>query len=138
MLEELKKTAAALGKREWRPMLSYVAELHEKSTHPPRPPFEHPWEEIGPGYCYGPAFGHWDLIHQVMDVVEDEPEHARMQLLNNLAAQHDDGFLPGSIWLAGDEPRWNTEAGHPPVWPIAVDAYCKQVDNSKLLCLTNY
>ena len=32
-------------------------------------PFNYEWEEIGPGYIYGPAFGHWDLIHQVLDVM---------------------------------------------------------------------
>lgn len=122
------------GKRAWADMLRYTADLHARSTHPAQPPFDHPWEEIGPGYIYGPAFGHWDIVHQILDVAAWHPDHARRQLLNNLRNQQPDGFLPGSIWMR-DEPmewhrgataaggkgyRWN-QASHPPVWPAAVD-----------------
>jgi glycogen debranching enzyme len=107
--------------------------LHGLSTHPPRDPFPYPWEEIGPGYCYGPAFGHWDLIHQVLDVVLWEPEHARHQILNNLAAQQPDGLVPGSIWLKDKEPRWGLDGGHPAVWPIAVDAHVNATGEASLM-----
>ncbi|MBN1640053.1 MAG: glycoside hydrolase [Anaerolineae bacterium] len=122
-MEGLNAYVEEIGKPEWRAMLRYVARLHEASTHPPRDPFPYPWEEIGPGYCYGPAFGHWDLVHQVLDVLPAAPDHARDQLLNNLAAQQADGLVPGSIWMSGEAPRWNQRAGHPPVWPVAVQAY---------------
>lgn len=122
-LPNLAAEAGTLGKESWRPMLRAVAELHARSIHPPRHPFPYPWEEIGPGYCYGPAFGHWDLIHQVLDVLPAEPDHARRQLLNNLAAQEADGLVPGSIWLRDDEARWSKTVGHPPVWPLAVQDY---------------
>ncbi len=112
-----------IGEPRWRPMLRYVADLHRRSTHPPQPPFPFPWEEIGPGYCYGPAFGHWDLIHQVFDALVLDPRHARHQILNNLAAQQDDGLVPGSIWVRDEEPRWSHTIGHPPVWPVAVQDY---------------
>ena len=135
MLDQLKREAAALGKKEWRPVLEYVAALHEKSTHPPSPPFSRPWEEIGPGYCYAPAFGHWDLVHQILDVLPSEPEHARDQILNNLENQQDDGLVPGSIWLGGDAPRWSPEVGHPPVWPIAVSDYCDLTGSDELAAL---
>jgi len=104
-------------------MLSYVAALHERSTRPPSSPFPYPWEEIGPGYCYGPAFGHWDIIHQVLDVLPAEPEHARMQLLNNLSGQREDGFLPAYIYRDGKLKIWQETVGHPPVWPVAVQKY---------------
>ncbi len=32
--KELKNEATRIGKAEWQPMLAYVADLHEKSTHP--------------------------------------------------------------------------------------------------------
>ncbi|MBN2312052.1 MAG: glycoside hydrolase, partial [Candidatus Hydrogenedentes bacterium] len=115
----LRRAAETLGKPDWRAVLGYVADLHARCVHPARPPFPHPWEEIGPGYCYGPAFGHWDIVHAVLDVVAFEPEHARMQLENNLAAQQEDGLVPGSIWLRGDKAEWDSAAGHPPVWPFA-------------------
>ena len=126
MFQTLKQSVTTLGKPAWRPMLRFVAELHEQSTHPAQPPFPHPWEEIGPGYCYGPAFGHWDLIHQVFDALPDAPEHAKHQLLNTLANQEDDGLIPGSIYMPreGDANRatvrWSRTVGHPPVWMIAV------------------
>jgi len=133
MLEELKRETRSLGKAEWRPMLRYVAELHERSTHPARPPLPYPWEEIGPGYCYGPAFGHWDLIHQVLDVLPAEPEHARRGLLNNLALQQEDGLVPGTIWMGGDKPRFSTRQGHPPVWPVAAQEYAELTGTIDLL-----
>ena len=52
MFNKLKKRAKTLGKPEWRPMLEFVANLHEISTHPVEKPFDFPWEEIGPGYVY--------------------------------------------------------------------------------------
>jgi glycogen debranching enzyme len=128
-LSQLIEAARQLGKPTWRPMLTYVAQLHGRSIHPAQAPFPYAWEEIGPGYCYGPAFGHWDLIHAVLDVVTYEPEHARRQLINNLAAQEEDGLVPGSIWMPRegddqrDRPRWSHTIGHPPVWPLAVEAY---------------
>lgn len=133
MLENLKAEAGRLGKPAWRPMLRYVAELHERSIHPPQPPFPRPWEEIGPGYCYGPAFGHWDLVHQILDVLPSEPEHARDQILNNLENQQDNGLVPGSIWMRGEQPRWSTDVGHPPVWPVAVSDYCDQSGDNELI-----
>ena len=133
MLENLKAEAESLGRPAWRPMLRYVAELHERSTHPPRPPLPYPWEEIGPGYCYGPAFGHWDLIHQVLDTLPSEREHARHQLLNNLASQQPDGLVPGSIWMRDEEPRFSTENGHPPVWPVAVEEYSDLTGTTELI-----
>jgi glycogen debranching enzyme len=129
VLENLLAEVQSLGLPAWREMLTYVAELHDKSTHPPQSPFPYGWEEIGPGYCYGPAFGHWDAIHAIFDTLDAEPEHARHQLLNYLAVQSDEGMLPGVVWMPkpGDPsrsgPRWSRTISHPPVWPLAVQAY---------------
>ena len=113
----------SLGKKQWRAMLHYVADLHGRSVRPAMPPFPYPWEEIGPGYCYAPAFGHWDIVHSILDVLSIDSEHARRQIENNLAAQEDDGFIPGSIWIRDGAAHWNNEVGHPPVWPFAVQDY---------------
>jgi glycogen debranching enzyme len=123
MLENLLQETAKLGKPEWRKMLAYTAQLHARSVRPAQPPFPYPWEEIGPGYCYGPAFGHWDLIHAILDVLPSEPDHARLQLLNNLAAQEPDGLIPGSIWMREEKPRWSKTHSHPPVWVVAAQEY---------------
>jgi glycogen debranching enzyme len=132
VLEALKQGVATLGKPAWRPMLAYVANLHEASIRPPTPPLPHPWEEIGPGYCYGPAFGHWDIIHQVLDVLPTETDHARSQLLNDFACQRDDGMLQGCMYLRQDGMHCG-EFTHPPVWPVAVEAYCDRTRDTALL-----
>ncbi|MBN2392289.1 MAG: glycoside hydrolase [Anaerolineae bacterium] len=138
-LEKLSQSAVTMGKPEWRPMLAYVAALHARSTHPAQRLFPYPWEEIGPGYCYGPAFGHWDLIHAILDVLPDAPEHARQQLLNNLANQEADGLVPGAIWMPRDNDpsrtqlRWSKTVGHPPVWMIAVQDYADLTGSDDLI-----
>ncbi|MBB6052492.1 MGH1-like glycoside hydrolase domain-containing protein [Armatimonas rosea] len=109
------------GKPEWRGMLAYVTALHARSVHPASHHWPHPWEEIGPGYCYAPAFGHWDIVHQVLDQLTTHPEHAANQLRNLLAAQQDDGFLPGAIYFKDGKPWWGETWTHPPVWPLAVN-----------------
>ena len=114
---------ATPGKPEWGCMLRYVVDLHCKSVRPALIPFPHPWEEIGPGYCYGPAFGHWDIVHSILDMLPLDAEHARHQIENNLAGQQDDGLVPGVIYIREGKARWSSQTGHPPVWPIAVQDY---------------
>ena len=138
-LTTLLNAVQTLGKPSWCEMLTYVAELHGRSTHPAQVPFPYPWEEIGPGYCYGPGFGHWDAIHAFLDTQYDEPEHARRQLLNYLSVQSEDGMLPGVVWMpradapSRREPRWSNRTSHPPVWPMAAQAYVDLVQDDGLL-----
>ena len=138
-LTALLNAVQILGKPSWREMLTYVAELHGRSTHPAQVPFVYPWEEIGPGYCYGPAFGHWDAIHAFLDTQFDEPEHARQQLLNYLSVQSEGGMLPGAVWMprADDpsrrSPRWSNRTSHPPVWPMAAQAYADLAQDDGIL-----
>lgn len=134
---------AKLGKPEWRDLLAYVADLHVRATRPAEPPLPYDWEEIGPGYCYGPAFGHWDIAHQCLDSVIDAPEHVRLQMLNNFANQTLDGLIPGSIWMQSApyldtlERRihWRTAVMHPPVWPVVVDQYFAQTGDRDFLAI---
>lgn len=133
LLNNIRMSVRLIGKPEWRPMLTAMAELHARSAHSPRPPFPYPWEEIGPGYCYGPAFGHWDLVHQIFDVYHIYLTHAKRQFLNLFAVQHEEGFMPGVIWMRDAEPRWSEEITHPPVWPFALEACVEQSDDPTLL-----
>jgi hypothetical protein len=132
------------GKPEWAGVLQYVADLHRRSLHPPEPPLRFEWEEIGPGYCYGPAFGHFDLVHQVLDLVADRPEVARRQMLNLLALQRQDGFIPfvwmgenpARTWLAPGTPmaaRLKAAGTFPPLWPVAVEACLAVRPDNELL-----
>jgi glycogen debranching enzyme len=114
-------------------MLEYVAHLHELSIHAPRYPFTRPWEEIGPGYQNSPAFGHWDIVHAILDVVEDEPEHALSQIENELDLQMPSGFLPAAIWMKGKQPSWSLTQSHPPVWPVAVCDYVRATSDRSIV-----
>jgi hypothetical protein len=135
----LSKEAQSIGKPAWRPMLGYVAALHRESTHPAEYPFDYEWEENGPGYVYGRAFGHWDIVHIVLDVMPSCPTHALHQLLNDLRNQSETGFLPGIIYMKGglskrDSVWWKKEyEGHPPLWPDAVQAYVDQTGDSAVI-----
>ncbi|WP_191906362.1 MGH1-like glycoside hydrolase domain-containing protein [Hymenobacter baengnokdamensis] len=126
---QLSRDAGRVGKPAWRPMLRYVAALHQKATHPAAWPFDYEWEDLGPGYVYGNAFGHWDVVHEALDVLPSYPEHALHQLLNDTKNQEPNGLVPGSIYMPGglsgrDSVRWNKDTqGHPPLWPLAVQEY---------------
>jgi putative isomerase len=112
------------GKAAWRPMLRYLAELHGRSVHPPIAHFPHPFEDIGPGYQGGKAFGHIDLAHERLDTVRALPEHAKNQTRNELALQQSDGLVPGVLnFDASGKASWKDNKGFPPLWPVAVDAY---------------
>lgn len=132
MRDTLTTAVHNLGKPEWKPILRYVADLHARSVRPPSPPFALPWEEIGPGYCYGPAFGHWDIVHAVLDTLPVVPEHGRAQIINLLSTQHPDGYLPAIVWMR-DAPRPESDQTHPPLWPVAVEAYTSITGNDSLL-----
>ncbi len=131
-----------LGKPAWRPMLAYEVMLHRASTHPATPPFEYPWEDTGRGYGYGPGFGHWDLIHEILDVMPAAPQHAREQLLNDIHLQLSSGFLPGLYWMrdqkAADDPaiydkaaaKFSPTQSHPPLWVVAADDYLELTAHS--------
>src|SRR5262245_33511441 len=79
--DALLREAEAVDTPQWKPMLRYLAELHGRSVHPPTDHFPYPWENIGPGYQNGSAFGHIDLTHQRLDTVRAMPEHAKNQTL---------------------------------------------------------
>jgi putative isomerase len=127
----LKDSAKGLGKPEWRPVLEHVADLHGKSVFPPKGKLPYEWENIGPGYCYGPAFGHWDLFHAILDSIPVMPEHARRQILNTLAMQQEDGLIP-FLWMKEAEPKFSKDHGYPPVWVFAVDDYCAITGSGEL------
>jgi putative isomerase len=142
----LKGEADSLGKPAWRPTLRYLAALHERASHPAAPPFAFEWEELGPGYGYGPAFGHWDIVHEMIDELPSCPEHVRHQLLNDLGLQLPNGFLPGSVYMpgspssrsaAGTKPQTfvfdRGAEGHPPVWVVAADDYMARTGDRTVL-----
>ncbi len=131
-LAGLRAEAERLGKPGWRAMLRYHADLHAKAIKPAQAPFPFPWEEIGPGYM-SRAFGHWDIVHEMLDVLPAEPDHVRHQLSNDLVSQQQDGFLPGSIYVSPTGITFGKEQGHPPLWPVAADDYARQQKDPAVL-----
>ncbi len=134
----LDKEAKSLGKPAWRLMLQKDVAMHRASTHPATPPFQYPWEDTGTGYGYGPGFGHWDLVHEILDVLPTAPLHAREQLLNDVNLQLPSGFLPGLYWMRTQtstvdaavsdvaQAKFSSSQTHPPVWVVAADDYLEQ------------
>ncbi len=142
----LRSDVETLGKPAWRPMLRYDVMLHVADTHPAVAPFEYPWEDTGRGYGYGPGFGHWDLVHEILDVLPAAPEHAREQLLNDVRMQLPSGFLPGLYWMRKPatgpadpgiyddaNAKYSPTQGNPPVWVVAADDYLQRTGNDRAL-----
>jgi glycogen debranching enzyme len=115
-------------------MLLYLAELHGRSVHPPVAHFRYPFEDIGPGYQGGKAFGHFDLTHERLDTVRAAPEHVRNQVRNELAGQQKDGLIPGVITFdASGKATWKDFKGFPPLWVVSVDAYVDATGDAAFL-----
>ena len=124
--------------REWRSVLRHLAAMHEGAMYEnPRCAAPHPLETLGSGYCFGPAFGHWDLVFALLDSCPVMPEHTLRQLENMLFFQQEDGFLPGAIFFRGEgdvpPPHWYST--FPPVWPLAVDEYTKYAHDDRAVRL---
>ncbi|QYY37247.1 trehalase family glycosidase [Ruficoccus sp. ZRK36] len=123
----------AVGKPNWSSMLQYLARLHQNSTYATDGAFPYDWESIGTGYCCGLAFGHWDIIHEVLDHIPENPQFACKQIINDLYHQRSDGFLPGSIWIKDDGADYSDIFGHPPLWIYAVDEYYRRYESGEFV-----
>jgi len=129
--EALMRESADPAFAAWRPVLEHLAVLRENCILPPVGRMAYPYENIGPGYCYGPAFSHWDLTFALLDSCAPMPEHCRRQLENMFAYQQPDGFLT-FIMTGGGRITTYPDTAFPPVWPLAVDEYCRVVGNGDL------
>lgn len=132
--EALRTEAARAEKPAWRDMLAFLAARHAACVHGPLEPMSEPWEEIGQGYFLGRYFGHWDVIHAVLDQMAAAPWHAAGQLRNNLRTQKADGRIPMVIHVVEGKSTWREGTTYPPVWPVAVDEYCRQTGDNELIC----
>ena len=61
--DALEKEITTFGRPDWEGALGEVVRLHRASILPARDGMPYEFEHIGPGYYYGPAFGHWDIVH---------------------------------------------------------------------------
>ncbi|MCC5848337.1 MAG: glycoside hydrolase [Verrucomicrobia bacterium] len=120
-------------RRNWLPCLCGHRELHQRSTLPATPPFRSPWITLGTGYHNHPAFGHWDLIHATLDVLEEHPDHARNQLDHLFGLQQPAGFIPSLVYMNRTPPGWHPHGASPPVWVVAVQDLWQQTRDGSLL-----
>lgn len=123
MLETLKSSIYHLGKPSWRPMLSYLAHMHERALHAPFLQLPHLWEEVAPGQFDGQLFGGWETVHIALDTLYAEPEHARDQIFNCLALQGEEGFVPGWVYLDCQGLRWSDKVTFPPLWSWVLEDF---------------
>lgn len=133
MHQPLKQQAIQMGKPNWRPMLSYLIELHEGGMHPPFGGLPYSWEEIAPGGEMEPFFGHWDTVHISLDTLYFQPKQSIYQILNILALQQQDGLIPGHVIIKDNKLYWSSKTTFPPLWPFAVQEYIKFTNNLEFL-----
>lgn len=118
----------------WKPMFDYLIELHERGRHSPIHQFTREWYELGPGYCCPVrAFGHWDIIHTTLNLLDLNPEHAKDQILNTLSFQLPDGSLPIILRVNNDAIDYDAGLTHPPVWVFAANDYFEMHGDIKFL-----
>ena len=125
MFENCKKYVLNDCNEKWKDLLLATIDLCEKSMHQPEEAFDHvfphPWLDIGPGYAYGPAFGHWDIVHASFNFAKYYPEEAMRQLENNFSLLSDDGRLTGAIFFAENTCSYSDKVTHPPLWVFLAD-----------------
>lgn len=129
MLEQLRDSVKHLGRPQWRPMLTYLANLHEESLHPPCIDLPYRWEEIAPGSSLGVQFGSWDTVHIALDAVASDPQHALYQILNLITLQQYDGMLPSTVRFLENRFHIATKTTFPPLWPAAIQDYIELTKN---------
>ena len=142
MFENSAKAIERDCQEKWKPLLLATLALCERCMRSPSEAidhtFPHPWMELGPGYVYGPAFGHWDIVHSSFNLVRDDPDEAVRQLENDLSLLCDDGRLIGAIFFRNARREDNSIITHPPLWVFLADELFRLHGDTALLrtCLT--
>lgn len=112
-----------IGKPLWQPLLSHAIDLHVGGVHAPFGGLPYRWGEVAPGGELGQFYGGWDTVHTALDLLNFDPKHGLYQILNILALQQPDGFVPGHLVIKNNELVWNSKITSPPLWPILVQDY---------------
>lgn len=131
--DNVKKEISVKYKKSWQELLTAIVDLTEKSMRDVSEAVDHeftyPWLEIGPGYAYGPAFGHWDIVHAAFNFIAFDKEEVKKQLINNFTLQQDDGRLVGAVFFKNNKKYLSTIVSHPPLWVfLASELYLRYGD----------
>jgi len=137
------KARSLLPESRWKDVLVFTARFQESCINPPVGPLKNPWVSMGKGYLYGPAFGHWDLVHAGMDALRYAPSYVRMQLENYFSLEMAGGMLPGTIYFKVDDNGNLTGqfdvtdvCSHPPLWQELVSEYYQATGDIEFLRTT--
>lgn len=99
--------------------------LHQRSSRAPIGMLDDIWLSVGQGY-HVPAFGHWDIVHSVLDILSYDTALAARQIrLVVRTLRRTDGRLPGLVRVLVDERGQERlvpdfQYSPPPLWPTAV------------------
>jgi glycogen debranching enzyme len=132
-------------------LLEECLRLHRESYLAPMGPFKYPWQDIGIGYQAFPCFGHWDLVHECLNLLPFAPDMVRQQMEMYLGFISEEGQMPGTVYgpgALGDKQQWDPEMwnsldgchwsrnwSHPPLWPHLIDDYFTLTDDRTFLAV---
>lgn len=125
MFENLISGIKSISSQKWQDLLLYSESLYKKSVNDPSYPLKYPFIEYGPGYCFRPGFGHLDLAQEMLDILPYNPELVKLQVLNFIFLQKEDGMIPGAVFMPGpfrDKPKIQ-DVSCPPLWIIAAQKF---------------
>jgi glycogen debranching enzyme len=104
----------------------------------PKGVFDDIWQTVGPGYFF-PAFGHWDIVHSVLDVMSYDAGFAQRQLRQSIRLiRGSDGCLPALTRELPDENGGlaiviDYAGCAPPLWPVAAVAVAERTGDIQFL-----
>ena len=112
--------------------------LHQRSCRAPIGMLDDTWISVGQGY-HVPAFGHWDIVHCVLDVLSYDPVLAARQIrLLVRTLRKTDGRLPGLVRVLVDDHGQERlvpdyEYSPPPLWPTVVPHIARGLRDTEFL-----
>ncbi len=118
------KTPSLAGYPEFQELWNHTWTLHRIATFPPVARFPYPWETPGRGYLFH-YFGHWDAVHNVLDMLWHDVNHCECIVRNLLRLQDpEDGrfgvtFDPRKNGIHHALASNHEAATSPPLWNYA-------------------
>lgn len=122
----------------WRDLWDHAWALHQRSCRPPLAMLDDTWQTVGVGY-FMPAFGHWDIVHNALDMLVYDADFAARQICLVVKTLRDsDGRLPGLVREFSNEKgcrilKPDYDYSPPPLWPVAALEVFRRTGNKAFL-----
>ena len=146
---KLDSSIESIVRGPYEPLLRACIDLSRRCYLAPAGPFAHPWLDIGPGYFGHPCWGHWDIVHECVNLLPFAPEVVRRQIEMALSLMGKDGMLPATVWgprphglVANLDPhiwshegefRWRTDVSCAPLLAVLIDDYFRRTGDRAFL-----